>query len=80
MSKNPQLESGTLIPAYGRDYKTAGEVAKAYKKGKDFIYLNLHSTYDGKYCSCRDFPGQKMKLRYNKKRDVTFVTVGDDDA
>lgn len=64
----------TLLPAYGRDYKSAKEAKAAYIQGSDFILNDITSPWNGKYCSCRDFEGQEVKLRYNKMKDATLVT------
>jgi len=63
----------TLIPAYGLDYKSAGRVREAYHQGKDFILCDISSPYDGKYCSCRDFPREKVLIRYHNKQKVVLV-------
>ena len=57
---------GVLTPAYGRVYKTESEATEAYVAGKDFIFHNPSSPYDGKYCSCRDFPEMLVEIRYGK--------------
>jgi hypothetical protein len=62
-----------LIPAYGRDYKSAKDVFEAYQSGKDFIQADVHSRWNGMYCSCRDFEGEEVELRYHKKTKVTFA-------
>jgi len=61
----------TLTPAYGRDYFSIKSVTKDYLSGKDFIYNDISSPYHGKCCSCRDFLGEKVTLRYNKKTKTT---------
>lgn len=66
--------NGVLTPAYGRVYNTQEEVEEAYFGGKDFLYHNPSSRYDGKYCSCRDFPNEPMQIRYGTKH-LTKVTV-----
>jgi hypothetical protein len=63
-----------LTPAYGRDYKSAAEAEKAYLEGKDWILNDISSRWDGKPCSCRNFPNQRVELRYNKLRKVTAAT------
>jgi hypothetical protein len=63
----------TLIPAYGRDYTTGQEAIDAYLKGKDWIIADVSNPYNGKYCSCRDFPDKEVNLRYNKLRDVAVA-------
>jgi len=61
----------TLTPAYGRDYKSAKAAVGAYHSGADFIFHDPTSRWDGKPCSCRDFPGEEVKLRYDNLRKVT---------
>jgi hypothetical protein len=68
-----KLTSGTLTPAYGRDYKSKAEVEKAFRDGKDFQYNSFNGSG---YCSINDFaPGSKVQLRYKNIRSVTVVTV-----
>lgn len=62
-----------LTPAYGKDYKSRNEAVEAYKSGKDWILHDPTSRWNGRYCSCRDFVGQTVELRYNKKQDVVLV-------
>ncbi len=62
-----------VIPAYGRDYKTAKEAAAAWKSGKDFILADVSSPWNGKYCSCRDFPQEEMEVRFNKRQGLVMV-------
>jgi hypothetical protein len=62
-----------LTPAYGRDYKSSEAVQKDYLEGKDFVLNDIASRWNGKYCSCRDFPGKIVELRYDKKRKLTTV-------
>ena len=64
----------TLTPAYGRDYTKKTDVLKDYFGGKDFILNDITDPYDGKPCSCRDFPGETVKLRYNRQRSVITAT------
>ncbi len=61
-----------LVPAYGRDYKSAAEVKEAYESGVDFILMDISDSFHGRYCSCRDFPGKVVELRYKKLERVTF--------
>lgn len=55
-----------LTPAYGRKYLTEEEVITAYVGGKDFIFHDPSSRWDGKYCSCRDFVNESVELRFGK--------------
>ena len=61
----------TLTPAYGREYKSAKEAKADYFAGKDFILNDVSSPYNGKYCSCRDFVGQQITLRYHLLSRIT---------
>lgn len=56
-----------LTPAYSRDYKTAQECEDDFRAGKDFIFHDPSSRWDGKPCSIRDFKtGEVIELRYKK--------------
>jgi hypothetical protein len=48
MKRNPLPETIYLLPAYGRNYKTANQALKDWYGGKDF------QIYNGPYCSIRD--------------------------
>lgn len=61
----------TLVPAYGRDYKSKAAAVADLTAGKDF-----RCEPQGCYGSLQDFPvGMKLEIRYNKLRSVTIVTV-----
>jgi len=65
----------SVIPAYGRDYKSAKAAKAAWESGKvDFILKDMSSPWDGKYCSGRDFYGQSVEIRYQKKTRLVFGT------
>ena len=68
---------GVLVAAYGRVYLSEESVISDFHKGKDFIFYNPSSPWNGKYCSIRDFNnGQKLELRYGMcKEYATIVTV-----
>lgn len=57
-----------LVPAYGRKYKDAIEATEDYFAGKDFKIQG-----GGPYCSCRDFPGQKVTIAWNYQTDYIEV-------
>jgi len=44
----------SVVPAFGRDYKTAKEALMAWKSGKDFRISASSSEFCGSYCSIRD--------------------------
>jgi hypothetical protein len=57
-----------LTPAYGRDYSSQEAIIKDFEAGKDFIFHDPSSRYDGKFCSIRDFDnGKIVELRYAKQ-------------
>lgn len=64
-----------LVPAYGRDYRTAAEVKKDWEDGKDFQIATIGHPYYGKYCSISDngpdFVGGY--IRYNRLTLLTFI-------
>lgn len=63
----------TVIPAYGRDYKSKAEVAADFFAGKDF---QLQTPFSSDYCSIRDFaPGVTVNLRYKRLTMVYPVKV-----
>jgi hypothetical protein len=62
----------TLIPAYGRDYKSAKAAKKDWQEGKDFIIADIFNPWDGKPMSIRDAqPGENFMLRYNRLMKIT---------
>lgn len=66
-----------LLPAYGRDYKTAKEAKEAWNAGKDFIIASIFHPYSGKYMNKQDAqPGEIIGLRYREKTQLTIVKGG----
>jgi hypothetical protein len=73
--RNPPLPS-TVVPAYGRDYKTAKEAKEAWLAGKDWKVADYFSPWDGKPISIRDFPtGTAVTLRFNRMTKTARVTT-----
>lgn len=69
-----------LTPAYGRKYHTFEEVDRAYRTGKDFVYHNPASQWNGKYCSCRDFLGEPVELRFGENLEhVSVIQVNENE-
>ena len=59
----------TLLPAYGRDYKSKKAVLADFNNGLDFV---MAAT--GQYCSIRDAAQFKnVSLRYNKHRSIVCL-------
>ena len=66
----------TLIPAYGRDYRSAKDAKADFLAGKDFIIADITDPYDGKPCSVRDFDaGTGITLRYKRLASLTVLKV-----
>jgi BMFP domain-containing protein YqiC len=66
------LYGATLVPAYGRDYKSRKEVETAFEAGKDF---QLASLFHGSVSRSDFEAGDKVTLRYKSLREVTSYTV-----
>ena len=69
------MSNPALIPAYGRDYKSANEVKADFQAGKDFIISDFSHPYDGKPTSIRDMAKGTVNIRYGKLRKICVVTV-----
>jgi hypothetical protein len=68
----------TLVPAYGRDYKSKREVMEAWDAGKDFIVQDMMSPYDGKPINKADAKAAgigNVNIRYKKMRSVAVIKV-----
>lgn len=73
----------TLVPAYGRDYKTPEEAKAAWRAGKDFIIQSVMSPYLGKYASIHEvlhFPGQEIRIRYAQRSEILILKVEEEKA
>jgi hypothetical protein len=70
----------TLLPAYGRDYKSKEALVKDWEAGKDFKIATANHKNHGAYTSIRDlkdFPGKQVKIRYNRKTEFILVNILD---
>ena len=65
----------TLTPAYGKDYKSAKAAIAAYNEGADFILADITSPWHGKPCSARDFPSERVCLRYYNKTRIVLTSA-----
>jgi hypothetical protein len=76
MLSSIQTNIPILTPYNGKDYSAKAAVVEAFRSGKDFIFNDMSSQWDGKPCSIRDFKvGDQVKLRYNKLRSVTYYQI-----
>ena len=66
-----------LVPAYGRDYKSAKAVKADFDANKDFIIVDFHSPYYGKAINKQDIAvdGAHVLLRYDRLRKVVAIKV-----
>lgn len=66
----------TLVPAYGRDYKSAKEVKADFEADKDFLIQDFFSPWDGKHCNKSDLDnGETVKIRYKNLTQVVVIKV-----
>jgi len=63
----------TLVPAYGRDYKSAKAVKADWDAGKDFRIADMSHPHDGRLVNKPQVPGQRFNIRYNGLRSITTV-------
>ena len=67
--------SGTLTPAYGRDYKSKKEVLEDFDGGKDFLFNSFDKQC---YCSKEDLLNdgiESVQIRFNKSTKVIIVKL-----
>lgn len=67
------MDTITLIPPYGRDYRTKAEVEEAFHLGYDFRIADISHPYNGKYCSIRDLCGYEVTVRYNQLSNSIII-------
>jgi len=68
----------TLVPAYGRDYKSAKEVKAAWEAGKDFLIADLFDPYDGKPAnleSAQQAGWKTVNIRFSKLTKIASIKV-----
>lgn len=64
----------TLVPAYGRDYKSAKEVKADWEAGKDFVIMDVTNPYCGKYVNKQDAPkGVTLNIRYKNMANICVI-------
>jgi hypothetical protein len=65
----------TLIPAYGRDYKSAKDVKADWEANKDFEIADITHRNCGAYINKQDAPPGQYNIRYNKLTGVCVIRV-----
>jgi len=65
----------TVIPAYGRDYKSAKAVNADFLANRDFLICDMFSPDDGRYVNAEQLaPGDTLCVRYARKTKQTNCT------
>lgn len=65
----------TVVPAYGRDYKSKAEAVAAWDAGQDFLIRDIGAgADDGRYVNKPDLAGQPVTVNIRYKR-LTMVAV-----
>lgn len=54
----------TVIPAYGRDYKTAKAAKEDWQANKDFVIHSIGHPYDGKPINREQVTSEKVTIRF----------------
>lgn len=63
-----------VSPAYGRDYKTSGEVRSAYEAGHDFVIHDVLHPDHGRYVGKGDHPANTpLLVRHHNGTRVTVI-------
>jgi hypothetical protein len=65
----------TLVPAYGRDYKSGKEVQADWDDNKDFQINDMSSPHDGAYINKQDATSGSYNIRYKKLTQVKVIKV-----
>jgi len=75
-------KSLTIVPAYGRDYKSKKAVEADWNADKDFIVQDMMSGYDGSFVNKSDAKRMGVShvtVRYKQLRNVTVIKVAAQD-
>ena len=71
------MKTISLVPAYGRDYKSKKEVKEAFNSGKDFKIMDISNPWDGRYASRVELTEyRQVRIRYSKLRKVCIIRQG----
>lgn len=67
----------TLVPSYGRDYKSGKEVQAAWDAGKDFTISDISHPDDGRQINKEDAEktGGTFNIRYKQNRNIKVIKV-----
>jgi hypothetical protein len=67
----------TLVPSYGRDYKSGKAVLEAWEAGKDFTIQSYGHPHDGRQINLQDAQttGGTFNIRYKGLTMIKVVKV-----
>lgn len=68
----------TLVPAYGRDYKSKKDVIAAWEANKDFLIQDISSPHDGRYINKEDALTSnipRVNIRYKSLTQICVIKV-----
>jgi hypothetical protein len=68
----------TLVPAYGRDYKSGKDVKADFAAGKDFTIADYFSPDDGRVTNREDLLRAKVRsvnIRYARLTKIVVIPV-----
>ena len=66
----------TVIPAYGRDYRSVKDVTADFDANKDFLICDVASRFDGRYINKEQLSaGDVLAVRYAGNRKQTECKV-----
>lgn len=64
----------TLVPAYGRDYKSKKELLADWNADKDFLIQDMSSPHDGRYINKSQAErGTTYNIRYKQLCEICVV-------
>ena len=63
----------TLIPAYGRDYKSKKAVLIDWFAKKDFLIADITDQYDGKPTNIDDWKDKDVMIRYKNLTQICVI-------
>ena len=65
----------TLVPAYGRDYKSKKEVLTDFDGGKDFLAVGIDGSGYVNKPQLIELGVKSVNIRYKQSRNVAVITV-----
>lgn len=72
------MKTLTVVPAYGRDYKSKAAVNKDFEADKDFLIQDIATKFDGAYICRReaiDAGYTHINIRYKNLQNVHVIKL-----